>query len=351
MNRQNTHTTNYDDFNKVFSYLHLYRASKKAQKNVGWKYSVQKYLYKRNINLANTRKQLLNSKYKSMGFYTFYRHERGKLRVIKSNHISERVVQKCLCDYSLVPILKRKLIYDNGATLKHKGCEFVLKRTKLFIRKAQRENKPIYALTMDFHSYFDNIDHDILIEEVSRYYTDTKLINLYTYFVKCFGEKGLGLGSQISQISAVYYTHAIDNLIKHKQKHKYYVRYMDDSVILDTSKSKLKETLSLIVSVCEKYRIIINEKKTMISKNSFSFLQRTWSIVKHKFYIKPKKDSFYRMMRKLKIFAKWYKQNKFSLENIKTSYNSWQSHFKYDSANNILKKSNIIYNNYIKELI
>lgn len=54
----------------------------------------------------------MNNKYKSGGFYEFTIMERGKLRHIKSVHISERVVQKCLCDYSLTPMLSRTFIYD-----------------------------------------------------------------------------------------------------------------------------------------------------------------------------------------------------------------------------------------------
>ena len=345
MNRQNIHITNYDNFDKVFTYLHLYKASMKAQRNVGWKGSVQKYKMKRNINLATTLKKLRNQTYKSMGFYEFVKVERGKPRLIKSNHISERVVQKCLCDYSLTPILKRKLIYDNGATLKHKGCLFVINRTKLFMRKALKKSKTLYFLTMDFHSYFENINHDILIKEVSRYYSDYRLINLYIHFIKCFGKKGLGLGSQVSQISAIFYIHTIDNIIKHYCKHKYYTRYMDDSIIIDESKEKLKHTLKVIKRVCDYYDIELNEKKTIISKNRCSYLKRQF-IISDKLITKPMKDSYYRMFRKLKVFFKWYKENKISLENIETSYQSWKSHFLTDNAKILLHKANIKYNSF-----
>lgn len=338
-------TKHYDDFDKVFTYLHLYRSSKKAQRNVSRKYSVQKYKYKRNINLYNTLLMLRNGTYKSKGFYEFTRVERGKTRLIKSNHISERVVQKSLCDYCLTPILRTKLIYDNGATLKHKGCEFVLRRTKLFCRKALKESKTLYFLTMDFHSYFENINHEILLEEINKYIKDYKTFALYTHFVKCFGLKGLGLGSQISQISAVFYTHTIDNLIKHNLRCKYYTRYMDDSVIIETSKGKLKTCLSKIKETCANYEIKINEKKTFVSRNHFSFLKRHWSTTS-KLFVKPSKDTYYRMMRKLKIFGKWLNKNKLTTANIETSFESWKSHFIRDNAKILVKKANIKYNEF-----
>ena len=339
------HITHYDNFDKVFSFLHLYKSSMKAQRNVGWKMSVRRYKMKRNINLANTLSKLRSGTYRSKGFYTFTKIEMGKTRLIRSNHISERVVQKCLCDYALTPILKSKLIYDNGATLKHKGCLFVLNRTKYFMRKCMKENKDIYFLTMDYHSYFENINHEILISEVKKYIKDTKIMNLYIHFIKCFGEKGLGLGSQVSQISAIFYTHAIDNLIKHKLHFTYYTRYMDDSIIISTNKEKLKQALVEIKDVCSKYKIEINEKKTMLSKNHCSYLKRHF-VISRKLYTRPCKDSFYRIIKKLKIFFKWYEQGKMTLNNIETSYQSWRSHFLGDNAKIIVNKANKIYNKY-----
>lgn len=339
--------TNYDDFDKVFTYLHLFKASTKCQRNVNWKGSVQNYIRKRNINLSNTLIQLRNNKYRSRGFYTFTKVERGKPRVIRSNHISERVVQKTLCDYSLVPILRKKLIYDNGATLKHKGCLFVINRTKHFIRQIAKINQPIYYLSMDYHSYFENINHSILLNDIKHYYKDYRLFNLITYFVKCFGDKGLGLGSQISQICAIYYPHSIDNYIKHNAKHKYYTRYMDDSIIIDTSKTKLKKTLKNIQMLCNNIDIELNVKKTMISNNNkgCSYLKRHWKVNNKKLVVRPNKDSYYRMFRKLKIFVKW----QMPISYIETSYQSWRSHFLKDNAKILVNKADIKYNK-LKEI-
>lgn len=340
MNRPNIHKTTFD---KTFTYLHLYRASIKAKRNVGWKNSVQKYNAKRNIYLSITLTKLRNGTYKSKGFYSFTKVERGKPRLIRSNHISERVVQKTLCDYYLTPLLRKKTIYDNGATLSHKGCEFVINRAKLFARKCDRLGKPIYFLTTDFHSYFDNINHEILLKAIRRYCFDDKLFVLITHFIKCFGNKGLGLGSQVSQICAIFYTHEIDNLIKHELRFKYYVRYMDDSLIISDSKEKLQYALKRIKEVCIRNDIILNESKTLISKNRCSFLKRQWINVasSKRLIVKPNKDSYYRMFRKIKIFMKW----KMPLENIETSFQSWRSHFMKDNAKILVNKANIKYNN------
>lgn len=118
----------YCDYNKVFTFDNLYHSYKQCCKGVGWKSSTHKYRTNALLNVNSTYKMLRDGTFKSKGFYEFNIIERGKPRHIQSVHISERVVQRCLCDYSLVPILKRSFIYDNGACIKLRGIDFALNR-------------------------------------------------------------------------------------------------------------------------------------------------------------------------------------------------------------------------------
>lgn len=43
-----------------------------------------------------------------------------------------------------------------------------------------------------------------------------------------------------SQFLAIFYLNELDHYIKEKLKCKYYIRYMDDFLILDNDKEKLK---------------------------------------------------------------------------------------------------------------
>lgn len=90
------------NFEEVFTFEHLYDSAKNCSKGVMWKNSVQNYMSRITTNVADTHEKLMNGKFKSRGFHEFDLIERGKLRHIKSVHISERVVQRCLCDYILV---------------------------------------------------------------------------------------------------------------------------------------------------------------------------------------------------------------------------------------------------------
>ena len=93
------------NFEAVFSFEHIYDTYRESVKGVGWKASTQRYKASALANINKTQDQLLAGTFRSKGFYEFDLVERGKPRHIRSVHISERVVQRCLCDYALVPML------------------------------------------------------------------------------------------------------------------------------------------------------------------------------------------------------------------------------------------------------
>ena len=83
----------YSDFNLICDIEKLYNAYKKSRLGVSWKESVQKYELYLLHNLTETKEKLLNNQKITKGFVEFTIHERGKVRHIRSVHISERVVQ------------------------------------------------------------------------------------------------------------------------------------------------------------------------------------------------------------------------------------------------------------------
>ena len=116
------------DFEDVFSYENLYQSGHICCRGVGWKSSTQMYRFNLVTNTAATRRALLDGTYKSRGFIEFDLWDRGKMRHIRSIHISERVVQRTLCDKVVNPTLKPSFIYDNGASTENKGIDFALNR-------------------------------------------------------------------------------------------------------------------------------------------------------------------------------------------------------------------------------
>jgi hypothetical protein len=358
--KRNDRLMQYDDFNRVIDTDNLYDSFNRSKRGVSWKESVQRYEANALRNIAAARRKLIAGESVMSGFMEFTLHERGKIRHIKSVHISERIVQKCLCDYCLNPILTRSLIYDNGASIKGKGVHFALRRliTHLskFYRQNGRSNKG-YALLVDFTRFFDNIDHAVLFDMLERHIADRRVISLIRSFISVFGPgKSLGLGSQISQVAAIFYPNRLDHFIKENLRIKYYGRYMDDLYLIHAGKEYLKRCLSEIKKVCQSIKIAVNEKKTRIVKLSrgMEFLKGKYILLENgKILRRPGKDSARRMRRKLRKFKALVEGGQMSLDDVRQAYQSWRGNYRrrFNAYNQVRYMDKLYNSQFIKTTI
>lgn len=317
----------YTDFDELFGFPALVEAFQKCKKGVLWKASVQAYKANLIVNSENSARRLRDGAWKSRGFHEFDIIERGKHRHIQSVHISERCIQRALCDNCLVPILRQSMIYDNGACLEGKGTDFALDRFTQHLRDHVRK----YGRTggiyfFDFSNYFGNIQNAPLVEMVQRKVMNEQIMKIYEKFVYAFGETGLGLGSQISQISAIFYPGSIDHLIKDKLGMKYYGRYMDDGYIICPDIDKLKHVAGLFERECTKMGIRLNRNKCRIIR-----LHKQFSFLKIRFFVTETGRVVRRIGRhavkkerhRLRRFKNFLHCGKMSLDHICNSFYAW----------------------------
>lgn len=337
----------HDSFDWVFSYDHLYRSYKKCRRNVAWKASVQKYITQAPLNVLQAFKLLHTGKFKSKGFYEFDIMERGKQRHIRSVTIDERVIQRCLCDYALVPILTRTFIYDNGASLENKGYTFAANRLTQHLHEHYRKyGQEGYILTFDFSKFFDRVSHRLIKGILRREFSDARIIKLTEYFINAFGDVGVGLGSQISQVFALASANRLDHYIKDLWGIRGYGRYMDDGYIIHHDKSVLKRILQGMRAICEELEITLNLKKTQIVKLSrgFTFLKvRYFLLPSGKVIKKLHRRSIVRMRRKLKKFQKMYYAGKLTCADVYQSWQSWRAYARNFNAYRTIQRLGALY--------
>jgi hypothetical protein len=113
--KRNVYSERFDDFNVLTAADNLCHAFHKAKRGVSWKESVQRFEASLFRNITELMRKLLIGESVQLGLVEFTLQQHGKVRHIKSIHISECVVQKVLSDEVLAPILSKPLIYDNGA--------------------------------------------------------------------------------------------------------------------------------------------------------------------------------------------------------------------------------------------
>lgn len=316
----------HDDFEAVFSFRNLYQSYRCCRRGVSWKASVQRYIATAPMSIAQTRQRLMKGTYKSPGFYEFDLFERGKKRHIRSTAIGERVVQRCLCDNALVPALMPTMIYDNGASMKGKGYDFCMRRLVCHLQRHYRKyGQEGYILLFDFSRFFDNVSHALVKGIFEKTFSDVRIRKLAGHFVDAFGDVGLGLGSQISQVLALSSANRLDHAIKEVMRIHGYARYMDDGYLIHPSKAHLKKCLKMIAEICGELGITLNRKKTQLVKLSHGFtwlkarvyLTRTGKVIR-----KICKQSIVRTRRRMKRLKKKLDAGKLHFRDI---YNSWQS--------------------------
>lgn len=368
-----------DNFKSVMTMQNMCNALKKCRKGVNWKGTVQDYTEHSIVEMYNAHSSLQNGKLPNLTSTSrIILYERGKKREIVPITIRDRMTQRVLCDHALVPVLKNKLIYDNGASMKDKGVEFTRQRLNLHLRQAIKEyGAEFYALTFDFKGFFDSIPHRTCLDVLSDSFTDRYIQGLTMAIVKSYEKatircikdeavkaerlrilnknlsKGICLGSQVSQIMALAAPNKLDHFIKDTCGVKHYIRYMDDGVIFSDSKAFLHDLLKKMKGICDKLGLTFNVKKTRIVKVSrgFVFMKVRYRVTSTRKIIRTlTRAGIVRMRRKLKKFRRLVNEGKITLDDVYNSMQSWLAHSKvalaYHTRRNMLKLYNQLFDGY-----
>ncbi len=137
----------------------------------------------------------------------------------------------------------RQFIYDSYANRKGKGTLKAIERFEYFSRKVSHNHTTnTFVLKADIKHYFESVNHTILINILKRKIKDKKIIWLIRKILSNYGKNGIGmpLGNLTSQFFANVYLNELDRFVKHQLKVEYYIRYVDDFVLLHQSKEMLQ---------------------------------------------------------------------------------------------------------------
>jgi len=256
-------------------------------------------------NLLNLRKELINQTYKPKLLITFIIRD-PKTRKISKSDFRDRIVHHALIRI-IEPLFDKIFIYDSCANRKNKGTLFALKRFDKFRRKVTNNlHSEAFCLKADIKHYFPNVNNEILLNILNRRISDEKVIWLIKQILANSpnnlsnkqAKTGMPLGNLTSQFFANVYLNELDYFVKYELKIKYYLRYVDDFVILHKSREQLE--------ICVGFRDYWNHK--LLRKRS---------------------------IRRMLFTINKYKYREINSEKLLESFQGWQAYAKWADSYNL----------------
>jgi len=248
-------------FLKIISFDNIHLAYLKARKNKRYCPNVLTFFSNLTHNLLETRRELETGSYRHSGYNEFIVND-SKKRKIRAPAFKDRVVHHALCNI-IIPVFEKSFICNSYACRKEKGSHRAIKKLISFLK----DKNNIYCLQCDISKYFDSINHDTLIRIIEKKIKCKQTVDLILEVINSFNKDtgvGIPIGNLTSQLFANIYLNELDQFIYRELKQKYYIRYMDDFLILGTKKELrvLKEEIEKFL--INKLQLKMNLKKVNI---------------------------------------------------------------------------------------
>ena len=214
---------------------------------------------------------------------------------------------------------------------------------ELFVRRMEAVRKVAACKNQRGLPVLDREQESRVIQGRSARIKDPELRKKETRSLLAHEKVGICLGSQISQVMALLVPTDFDHFIKDKLGLKFYVRHMDDGVILLNDKAELARIRDMLKEEAAKYGLTLQPKKTKIVKltKGFTFLKVKYRISNGKTIKTLVRSGIVRMRRKLKKLSGLVGKTKVTKDDVYASVQSWAAHARtarsYHAVRNMMK--------------
>jgi RNA-directed DNA polymerase len=323
---------------QLVSFENVFLAFRKAIRGKGYRPYTLYFIQNLEHNLIELQHSLKTRNYRPGGYRTFFIHE-PKRRMISEAPFTDRIVHHCLINV-IGPIFEATFIRQSYANQIGKGTHRAIRE----VQNAMRLHR--FVLHCDIRKYFPSIDHQILKGLIRRKIKDPEMLwltdliidssNPQEPVIDCFlgddllaphdRRKGLPIGNLTSQFFANVYLNGFDHFVKEKLGCRFYARYVDDMIVVDSDKDYLWEVCREMGRYLETLRLRLHPGKCHIRPVAVGlrFLgQRIYPNLR----LLPK-SNVRRFMQRLWKFHHLYAAGAVSLDQIRPSVQSWLGHAK-----------------------
>ena len=236
------------DYNYIISLENLLGAWREFLRGKRSRKDVQSFSLRLIENIYDLHSDLLNNQYYH-GRYEAFRINDPKPRNIHKSQVRDRLLHHAVYR-QLYPFFDRIFITDSFSCRINKATYKAIKKfRKFYLKESLNDTRTCWVLKCDIRKFFENINHQVILDILGQYIFDQRVINLLKNIIYSFSSapgRGLPLGNLTSQLLVNIYMNEFDQYVKHKLKAKYYIRYADDFVVLSHDKSLLEELLPKI---------------------------------------------------------------------------------------------------------
>lgn len=335
-------------FSTKLEYIYFYEAHYRAVTNKRHKDEVILFEMDLETNLSNLVESIKNGTYQIGKYREFIIYE-PKKRIIKSLPYRDRIVHQWYVEEFIKPYFLPRFIKDTCACIENRGTHYAADMVQKYMRIMKRNIGDYYILKCDVKKYFYSIDKNILFEIMSRKISDQELLEFTKKIIfDGTGDVGIPIGNYTSQYFANIYLNELDHYVKEDLKIKYYVRYMDDFILLLRTKEEAKEVLEKIsYFLREKLKLELNQKTRYYpNKMGCNFC----GYVIYETHMLLRKRSKKHIKRQIKKWNRSYLEGNLNLHKAILEWNAWCNHASHANSYNLRIKmyDQILFKEFLK---
>lgn len=336
-------------FYQNLTFEKIYAAHLRARQHKTYKDEVINFELNLENNIINLLNNIKNKKYHLGKYYEFKVYE-PKERIIKALPYIDRIVHQWYVEEFIKPNIVPKFINTSFACITDKGTHNAVIQVQKYMRICKRNYNRFWILKCDIKKFFYNINPFILYDIMKKYIKDKDLLEFTHLLIfdnnESTTEIGIPIGNYTSQFFANIYLNELDQYIKRTLKVKYYVRYMDDFILILKTKEECKDIKRKIeIFLKEHLELELNDKSRYYpDKMGVNFCgYRTFCT-----HILLRNNSKTKIKNKIKKWNKEYHNNSINFPYVLQSINSWIGHCShcnsYRLKKKILNKCDFLYN-------
>lgn len=309
-------------FEEASSFERLRYSALKARRGNLHSAGAQAFFFHLENEILRLRDELLAGDYRP-GPYRYFEIKDPKPRTIAVAPFRDRVVHHAVVAV-LEPVFEKVFIRDSYACRPDKGTHRAVFRAQQFLK----DNN--WYLKADIEQFFASVNHDRLMAIIERKIKDSRLLDLVGKIIRN-GSPGLPIGNLTSQFFANVYLDRLDHFVKDRLGIRYYLRYMDDFVVLGPDKDVLLRLRNQVAHfLAAELSLELKTTSTFVNQriNGLPFL----GVRIFPSLIRLKRPAFVRGRRRLRLREHAWASGEIDDKEMLSVGNSYQGHWaQYDT--------------------